>query len=608
MATIDHFAFFLLLDNGTYHNLLIKSSPNPKEDVEYASSRASMIARVMYNLNQEARVYGTSFGQQYILQVGLKHFGEAGYTAAVKEMEQMYKRHCFTPISIGELTKHEKEKAMKGLMLLTEKKDGSKKGRLVYNGKPTREWLSREDASSPTASLESIMLTAVIDAYESRDVMCNDIPNAFIQAPMPILHEGEERIIMKITGKLVDMLINLDATMYGPFVVFEKNERVIYVQVLKAIYGMLQAALLWYQKFKTDLESKGYEFNPYDACVANKMINGKQHTIVFHVDDLKCSHVDPKVNDTFLLWLNEQYGQMGEVKAHRGKVHEYLGMQLDYSVNGKVQINMVDYVKEMISSFPENIVNSSKIKTPADSNLFNVNDKDMEILSDYDREIYHTTVAKGIFLAKRGRPDIQTANAFLSTKVQRPSRNDWDKLIRLLKYLHSTSDMVLTLKADNLNVIKWYVDASFAVHPDFKSHTGAVMSMGEGSIISLSRKQRLNTKSSTAAELVGADDASTLILWTKLFLEKQGYDINMNILYQDNKSAILLENNGRASVGKQSRALNIRYFFLTDQVQQGNLAIQHCSTDQMIGDYMTKPLQGAKFYQFRKLIMGLDER
>ena len=118
-----------------------------------------------------------------------------------------------------------------------------------YNGKPTREWLSREDASSPTATLESIMLTAVIDAFEHRDVMYNDIPNAFIQAPMPTIKDGEERVIMKITGILVDMLTKLDPELYGPYVVFEKGSKVLYVQVLKAIYGILQAALLWYKKF-----------------------------------------------------------------------------------------------------------------------------------------------------------------------------------------------------------------------------------------------------------------------------------------------------------------------------------------------------------------------
>ena len=69
---------------------------------------------------------------------------------------------------------------------------------------------------------------------------------------------------------------------------------------------MLQAALLWYQKFRADLETKGYIFNPYDSCVSNKVIDGKQHTVVFHVDDVKCSHVDAKVNDNFLLWLNKK--------------------------------------------------------------------------------------------------------------------------------------------------------------------------------------------------------------------------------------------------------------------------------------------------------------
>ena len=88
-------------------------------------------------------------------------------------------------------------------------------------------------------------------------------------------------------------------------------------------------------------------------------------------------------------------------------------------------------------------------------------------------------------------------------------------------------------------------------------------------------------------------------------MEEQGYAIDKNILYQDNKSAILLENNGRKSVGKQSRALNVQYFFLTDQVNQGNLSIEYCPTGKMIGDYMTKPLQGTKFKEHRKAIMGL---
>ena len=119
------------------------------------------------------------------------------------------------------------------------------------------------------------------------------------------------------------------------------------------------------------------------------------------------------------------------------------------------------------------------------------------------------------------------------------------------------------------------------------------------------RKQKLNVRSSTESELVGVDDAATMILWTRLFMEAQGYDIDKNIIYQDNKSAILLETNGKKSSSKRTRALNIRYFFITDQVEKGNAEIQYCPTDTMVGDYFTKPLQGEKFRKFRADILGL---
>jgi hypothetical protein len=189
-------------------------------------------------------------------------------------------------------------------------------------------------------------------------------------------------------------------------------------------------------------------------------------------------------------------------------------------------------------------------------------------------------------------------------RVKEPNEDDWKKLKRLLKYLNGTRNDVMTLKIDDMRVIKWWVDASFAVHPDFKSHTGGCMSMGRGSILSSSRKQRINTKSSTTAELVAVDDMSTMALWTKLFLEAQGFTIEKNILYQDNKSAILLETNGKRSSGPKTRAMNIRYFFITDQIEQGNIAVEYCPTDEMTGDFFTKPVQGHKFRKFKAEIMG----
>ena len=106
------------------------------------------------------------------------------------------------------------------------------------------------------------------------------------------------------------------------------------------------------------------------------------------------------------------------------------------------------------------------------------------------------------------------------------------------------------------------------------------------------------------SELVTPDDAMALMLWMKLFMEAQDVLINRNVLLQDNKSTILLENNGKQSSGKRTRAINIRYFFITDQIAKGNLMVEYCPTGEMMADYMSKPLQGALFRKFRDRLMG----
>ena len=190
---------------------------------------------------------------------------------------------------------------------------------------------------------------------------------------------------------------------------------------------------------------------------------------------------------------------------------------------------------------------------------------------------------------------MQPVVAFLTTRVQAPTQQDWKKLVKMMRFLKKTQDVVLSLNVEKM-ILRWYWDASFAVHPDYKSHTGGTLTMGKGCILSSSKKQKLNTRSSAEAELVAVDDGMGLMLWSKLFLEAQGHTVEDNVLYQDNKSAILLEKNGKASSTKRTRHLNIRYFFVTDQVSKGNLRVEYCPTDQMLADYFTKPATGAKFW------------
>ena len=133
------------------------------------------------------------------------------------------------------------------------------------------------------------------------------------------------------------------------------------------------------------------------------------------------------------------------------------------------------------------------------------------------------------------------------------------------------------------------------------------MSLGRGMPITGSTKQKINTRSSTETELVSADDFMPPLLWTNLFLQGQDYDCEDTLLYQDNQSAILLEKNGRKSSTKRTKHLNIRYFFITDCINNKELRVEYCPTLEMIGDFFTKPLQCSLFLKFRKVIMGMED-
>jgi hypothetical protein len=167
-------------------------------------------------------------------------------------------------------------------------------------------------------------------------------------------------------------------------------------------------------------------------------------------------------------------------------------------------------------------------------------------------------------------------------------------LKRVLEYLRGTLDEYLTLGADDTGMMKTWVDALYAVHMDMKSHTGGIVSFGIGAVMS----------KSTEAELVGASDYLPYPIWAKKFLAAQGYVLKENIFYQDNPSTIRFERNGRKSCGPNSRHIDIRYFFIKDQIGLKTIDVQHCPTEQMLADFFTKPLQGSLFRKFREVILG----
>ena len=183
--------------------------------------------------------------------------------------------------------------------------------------------------------------------------------------------------------------------------------------------------------------------------------------------------------------------------------------------------------------------------------------------------------------------------------------------VQMMKFINATKDNVLTLSAGKgMMNFSWCVDASFAVHPDCKSHSSLVMKFrnGKESPISGSKKQKLNTDGFTIAELVAVHQFPPKVPWTPLFSLAQGHDVEENLTSQDNKSAISLEENGKRSSGKRTWAVNMRCFVMTDQIEKDNVKIVCCPADDMAGDFMTKGAQGLKSGKFRKVIVGFQRK
>ena len=558
---------------------------------------------------------------QVSLKAALKTWGTEAEEAIGKEMKQLHWRNSFKPMHWKTLTSEQRKQVLESHIFVERKRDGVLKARTVAGGNKQRGYILKEDASSPTVSNEAVMLTCVIDADENRDVAIVDIPNAFVQT---VVEDEKDRAFIRIRGPLVDILVSIAPDVYGEYVTIgKKGEKQLLVQCLNALYGTMVASLLYYKKFVKSLRSKRFKLNPYDPCVANKQVDGEQLTVCFHVDDCKISHISSKVVSDTIDWLRSDYENVfedgsGLMKVHRGKTHKYLGMSLDFSHVNQCRITMIDYVDEIVAAydkasselddgFTHVFKKANRSKTSAAPDDLFVVDEDAEKLSEEGQTAFHHLVAKTLYISKRARPDLSTAIAFLTTRVKAPDIHDWRKLSHMMEYLRVDRLRPLILSADGSGVLLWYVDASFAVHPNMRSHTGGGLTMGRGFPIVTSTKQKLNTRSSTESEVVGVDDMMPVVVWSRYFLMAQGYGVTQNLLLQDNRSSMLLEKNGRASSGKRTRHINIRYYFVTDRVNMKEIEIEWCPTKEMVADFMTKPLQGSHFRRLRDLIMGMTK-
>jgi len=183
-----------------------------------------------------------------------------------------------------------------------------------------------------------------------------------------------------------------------------------------------------------------------------------------HVDDFMITAMSEAMLDHLLADMNNAFG---DVSVVRGRKHDYLGMVFDFTSDVCLRVSILTTVDDILScARTGNDVASS----PASNTLFSI-DSTSALLSDVEREYFHSKVAKLLYLAKRVRPDILLAISFLSTRVRCPTEQDMSKLDRVLKYLNGTKTLGLSMRGETVVCVCAYIDASYAVHDDFKSHS-----------------------------------------------------------------------------------------------------------------------------------------
>jgi hypothetical protein len=353
--------------------------------------------------------------------------------------------------------------------------------------------------------------------------------------------------------------------------------------------------MLWYKELASTLEAMGFTTNPYDICTFIRRRNSSIDRIYVYVDDLFITSDEQSILEDIATALRNKYGG---VTTKSGLKHDYLGGHWDFTVAGQVTLSMEGYLKELFKKYKV----TKKCKTPATDSLF-ISSENSPELSRVKREQFHSVVMTLHYLAKRTRSDILTAVSFCATRVLNPTEEDEKKLDRIMSYLLETQDHKLVLRIGTNVEIRAHVDSSFGVYDDGKSVTGVVIMIGGAPIYVKSSKQKIVTRSSTEAELVGISDALSQILWTREFIIAQGVDLGPAVVYQDNQSTIFLANKGR-STSERTRHIKIRYFFVSHYIEAKEIIVKYMPTGEMIADILTKALHGTLFQKMAAAITG----
>jgi hypothetical protein len=444
-----------------------------------------------------------------------------------------------------------------------------RKARTVINGNE-EDPDNIEETKSPTVNPISVSILLAIAANDvDIDLAAYDIVAAFLGTP---IREGK-MVYIRMDKRLVSLMVEL----------YPEHEKFIhsgclYYQLDKMVYGLQEASKAFNDRLDGVLKKLRFVPLEADRCVYQRKTRHGIHRICCHVDDILSFAPNVQARVEFERELGKEF----EIKGKHGDL-SYLGMTIRRRRDGKIVVMQDGYVEDLLKKY--DIQSSKRITSPADNNLLKMNDDD-EMLGDPKK--FLSLVMALMYLARMTRPDILFATTFLATKAKNPTVKDYEGAIRILHYLHSTRGAFLLFRASDLK-LRVFADASYQIHEGSFGHSGIVITLGNNLIFSRSSKQTLVVRSSTEAELIALEDASTYVVWLRFILKELGLNIHgPTNVYQDNKSAIKIAEDGGNF--KRTKHLVGRFHYVKQRREKGDLVLKYLSTGRMLPDIMTKPL------------------
>jgi hypothetical protein len=460
------------------------------------------------------------------------------------------------------------------------------KARLVAGGnEQDRTTYSDHETSSMTCTIQSFYAMITLASKFGLRLDVTDIPTAYLNSDMI------RDVYMELNETISNILcsINPDYFRYQ-----DRISKKITVQLKKALYGCVESGKLWNDRITTFLKSIDYIPNPYDPCVFHR--NNPDSSISYlslYVDDLLFACSNPEHTNSDIAALEREFNCT--LERSNPEHLQYLGIDIEHRLPHFIKLSMPAYVDQVLQL--ANIPADAAATTPAAHDLFTI--RDSPHLNPQDAKLFHSSVARLLYLSKRIRPDILTTISFLTTRVQAPTVDDLHKLNRCLYYLNSHKKYSLIFEAESLypsNIsTTLYTDASYGIHSSGNSHSGAIILMCNCPIYFSSKKQSIIAKSSCEAELIALSTNIAQLQWLRNFLSALG--LAVSTVYQDNLSTMSLVQRGYTT-SSRSRHINVRFFYSKSFFDNGRGILTHLPTDQMLADILTKPLQGALFLFF----------